>query len=173
MPGDPDARIEGRDSGDGAVLTARSQPGNAPGPAAAPGLVEHFFRHEYGRLVAMLTRRAGVRHVEIVEDAVQSALMAALTEWTAHGLPGDPGAWLYRVAYNRLIGDLRQKAGRLRILERAAGDIAESTDQVKENQIGRVSCTIHMQCAPLCASIKRTPGSRSPSISFHKSRIIS
>lgn len=50
--------------------------------------------------------------------------MAALTAWTAEGLPEDPGAWLYRVAYNRLTGALRQDAGRLRLLERAAKDWA-------------------------------------------------
>ena len=79
----------------------------------APGLVEHFFRHDYGRLVAMLTRRVGVQHLELVEDAVQSALMSALTTWTEHELPNDPSAWLYRAAHNRLIQDLRQETGRL------------------------------------------------------------
>jgi RNA polymerase sigma factor (sigma-70 family) len=101
-------------------LTGELAPGY-PGATAAPGLVEHFFRHEYGRLVALLTRRVGVRHLARVEDAVQGALMAALTAWTGSGLPDDPGAWLYRVASNNLIGDLRRGAGRLRILERAAG----------------------------------------------------
>lgn len=90
-----------------------------PGVTAAPGLVEHFFRREYGRLVATLTRTAGVRHLELVEDAVQSALLTALAAWTAHGVPEHPGGWLYRVAYNNLIGELRQKTDRLRILERA------------------------------------------------------
>ena len=107
-------------------MTGRLEPGDRPGPPAAPGLVEHFFRHEYGRLVALLTRKAGVRHLELVEDAVQGALLAALTVWTAQGLPDDPGAWLYRVAYNNLIGDLRRNADRRRILERAADDIAGS-----------------------------------------------
>lgn len=93
-----------------------------------PGLVEHFFRHEYGRLVAMLTRISGLQHVEIAEDAVQTAVMTALTDWKSSGLPEDPGGWLYRVAYNRLIGDLRQKAGRLRILERAAEEVAGNDD---------------------------------------------
>ena len=41
-------------------------------------LGEHFFRHEYGRLVAMLVRRVGMRHLETVEDSVQSALLSAL-----------------------------------------------------------------------------------------------
>jgi len=50
--------------------------------SAAPVLVEHFFRREYGRLVALLTRKVGVRHIDVVEDAVQSALLAGLTAWT-------------------------------------------------------------------------------------------
>lgn len=102
--------------------------GDRSGATGAPGLVEHFFRHEYGRLVALLTRRVGVQHLHLVEDAVQGALLAALTAWTAHSRPDDPGAWLYRVAYNNLIGDLRRTAGQLRILERAVDAGAESGD---------------------------------------------
>jgi predicted RNA polymerase sigma factor len=109
-------------------LTGGPERGRHPDATAAPGLVEHFFRHEYGRLVAVLTRKAGVRHIHLVEDAVQGALLAALTAWTAQGLPEDPGAWLYRVAYNNLIGDLRRTAGRLRILERAVDALAGSGD---------------------------------------------
>jgi RNA polymerase sigma-70 factor (ECF subfamily) len=105
-------------------LEARSQ----TAAAGAPGLVEHFFRHEYGRLVAMLARMAGVRHLEIVEDAVQAALMTALTAWAAKGLPDDPPAWLYRVAHNHLVGELRRRAGRLRILQRTAEDLAGNGD---------------------------------------------
>jgi RNA polymerase sigma factor (sigma-70 family) len=83
---------------------------------ATTGLVEHFFRHEYGRLVSQLVNKVGVRHVELVEDAVQSALAAALTAWVATSLPRDPSAWLYRVASNELLGALRKDAGRRRIL---------------------------------------------------------
>jgi RNA polymerase sigma-70 factor (ECF subfamily) len=89
------------------------------------GLVEHFFRHEYGRLVATLTRRVGVRHIDLVEDAVQSALMAALSAWTEQQVPNDPGAWLFRAAHNRLIQDLRRESGRLKILASSAGDLAD------------------------------------------------
>ena len=85
-----------------------------------PKLVEHFFRHEYGRLVAMLSRRVGVQHIEDVEDAVQSALMTALEAWTIAGLPDNPSAWLYRVAHNDLIGEFRRRTGRRRILEQDA-----------------------------------------------------
>jgi RNA polymerase sigma-70 factor (ECF subfamily) len=100
----------------------------SPDSVAASGLAEHFFRREYGRLVAILTRKAGVRHVDLVEDAVQTALMKALTAWVAKGLPENPGAWLYRVAHNHLIGTLRINAGRLRILETAADESMVATD---------------------------------------------
>ena len=83
-------------------------------------LVEHFFRHEYGRLVAMLSRRVGVKHLEAVEDAVQSALMTALENWKTVPLPDNPSAWLFRVAHNDLMGELRLRAGRRRILEQNA-----------------------------------------------------
>jgi len=102
--------------------------GDRSGVTAAPGLVEHFFRHEYGRLVALLTRKVGVRHLDLVEDAVQGALLAALTAWTAHGRPDDPGAWLYRVASNNLMGDLRRTTGRQRLLELAVDAGAERSD---------------------------------------------
>jgi RNA polymerase sigma-70 factor (ECF subfamily) len=67
------------------------------------------FRHEYGRLVAMLSRRVGVRHLEIVEDAVQHALLAAVESWPRTSVPDNPGAWLYRVAKNRFIDEIRRE----------------------------------------------------------------
>ncbi|MBI3396683.1 MAG: sigma-70 family RNA polymerase sigma factor, partial [Spirochaetia bacterium] len=83
-------------------------------------MVEHFFRHEYGRLVAILSCRVGVQYIEAVEDAVQSALMTALESWKIAGAPDNPSAWLYRVAHNRLMGELRQQTSRRRILEQNA-----------------------------------------------------
>src|SRR5437762_2329574 len=121
--------------GDGVLLTDTSNPSGLSGPStgsqdsfAASGLVEHCFRREYGRLVAILTHKVGVRHIDLVEDAVQTALMTALTSWVAKGLPEDPGAWLYRVAHNHLIGALRTDARRLRILEIAADELTVASD---------------------------------------------
>ena len=68
----------------------------------------------------MLSCRVGVQNIEAVEDAVQSALMTALRAWTHAGLPDNPSAWLFRVAHNELMGELRQQTGRRRILEQNA-----------------------------------------------------
>ena len=88
------------------------------GGVNAPSLVEDFFRHEYGRLVATLSRRVGLSSIEAVEDAVQSALTKALERWPTQGQPNDPSAWLFRVAYNELVGGFRKEAGRARAAER-------------------------------------------------------
>jgi RNA polymerase sigma-70 factor (ECF subfamily) len=82
---------------------------------ALPG--PKFFRHEYGRLVAMLSRRVGVHHLEAAEDAAQSALMAAAESWPVSGVPGNPSAWLFRVAHNSLLEELRRRARRDGLLE--------------------------------------------------------
>jgi RNA polymerase sigma factor (sigma-70 family) len=79
----------------------------------------HFFRREYGRLVAILARRVGVRHLAAVEDAVQAALEVAVTTWPRDGEPAEPGAWLYTVAHRRLLQELRQVRARARLIDAA------------------------------------------------------
>jgi hypothetical protein len=137
MPGDIDARIERRDPGDGALLTGGSEPGSRPGPAAVPGLVEHYFRHEYGRLVAMLTRMAGVRHVEIVEECERPAKRSKCPgKFLRSSLVSIPGPWS---GGSRVVARSRQgpggaaRAGDARsgrtapqpVVERAAGSLSE------------------------------------------------
>ena len=64
------------------------------------------FRHEHGRLVAILSRRFGAQHQESCEDAAQAALLRAVETWPRTGEPNDPGAWLYRVAHNHVVDAL-------------------------------------------------------------------
>jgi len=77
--------------------------------AAPPALVEHFFRHEAGRLQARLTRRFGAARLEEVEDAIQIALERALGNWAKRGIPENPAAWLTRVATNDLLDRIRRQ----------------------------------------------------------------
>ena len=91
-------------------------------------LVEHFFRHEYGKLVAVLSCRVGVEHLEDVEDAAQAALMSALEHWTISGQPDNPSAWLFRAAQNHLLDELRTGSRRRRILQQNANDHASPVE---------------------------------------------
>ncbi len=97
-------------------------------------LVEHFFRREYGRLVATLARQLGEQHLEIAEDAAQSALMAALESWARGSVPSNPSAWLFRVAKNEALQELRTRARRGRILraETEAGTVLGSLAEPTE-----------------------------------------
>jgi RNA polymerase sigma factor (sigma-70 family) len=74
----------------------------------APELPEHWFRRELGRLVSILSRRFGLHRMELCEDAAQTALLQATQAWSSK-LPDDPGAWLYRVAHNHVLDELRRE----------------------------------------------------------------
>lgn len=63
-------------------------------------LVEHFFRHETGRLHGALIRLLGVQNLALAEDVAQEAMLRALRTWSMGGLPANPSAWITRVAMN-------------------------------------------------------------------------
>jgi RNA polymerase sigma factor (sigma-70 family) len=77
-------------------------------PEPVAPLVEHFFRREAGRLVAVLTRFFGWRNFDLVEEMVQATLLDALQSWRARGIPDNPSAWIHRVARNKILDSLRR-----------------------------------------------------------------
>src|SRR5271168_1682078 len=90
-------------------------------------LVEHFFRHEFGRLCAVLTRSLGVRRLDLVEDVVQTALLQALETWSRRGVPEDPAGWLYRTARNLAIDSWRRDQTLARALPHLADEAERHT----------------------------------------------
>lgn len=103
MPDQPSAWRERRDP------RARLALKHVIDPKSPSALPEHYFRHESGRLVSVLSRRFGVHRVELCEDAVQTALLRAVQLWAERGQPDDKSAWLYRVAVNEMLGALRRE----------------------------------------------------------------
>jgi RNA polymerase sigma factor (sigma-70 family) len=71
--------------------------------------VDALFRHESGKMVASLTRFLGLSYLELVEDAVQEALLKAARQWPYRGIPEQPTAWLWQVAKNQAIDRLRRE----------------------------------------------------------------
>src|SRR6185312_7412391 len=70
---------------------------------------EHFFRHEFGRMVAALTRLFGVRNLALAEDVTQDAFCRAMETWKLRGPPENPSAWLMATARNRAVDILRRE----------------------------------------------------------------
>lgn len=79
------------------------------GADAARG-IEQVFRAEHGRLVAGLIRRFG--DIDLAEESLGDALVAALQTWPEQGRPPNPGAWLATTAANRAIDRLRRESTR-------------------------------------------------------------
>jgi RNA polymerase sigma factor (sigma-70 family) len=69
----------------------------------------HLFRHESGKMCAVLVKLFGLNQVQIAEDIVQETLISAFEAWKSHGIPDNPRAWLYRVAKNKTIDFLRRE----------------------------------------------------------------
>lgn len=74
--------------------------------------VEGLLRELAPRTLAALTRRYG--HFDLAEDAVQEALLAAATSWSAGPVPDNPAGWLTTAATRRLTDLLRSEQARRR-----------------------------------------------------------
>ncbi|MBB3226520.1 RNA polymerase sigma factor (sigma-70 family) [Luteibacter sp. Sphag1AF] len=74
--------------------------------------INELWRIESPRLIAGIARM--VRDVGLAEELAQDALVAALEQWTAQGVPDRPGAWLMTTAKHRAIDRIRRErmAGR-------------------------------------------------------------
>jgi RNA polymerase sigma factor (sigma-70 family) len=84
----------------------------------ANGSVEGLLRELTPQVLGALVRRYG--RFDACEDAVQEALLAAVTRWPVEGTPEDPRAWLVTVASRRLIDEWRSETARRRREESSA-----------------------------------------------------
>ena len=71
-------------------------------------IVDHLFRHESGKMIAVLTRIFGIHNLEMAEDVVQEAFLKATQIWK-FDLPDNPSAWLMKVAKNKALDVIRRQ----------------------------------------------------------------
>ena len=76
--------------------------------ARTQAAIETVIRLESARLIAGLARYTG--DIGLAEDLAQDAVVAALEQWPAEGVPRNPGAWLMTVAKRRAIDFFRRNA---------------------------------------------------------------
>ena len=102
MGGNPEAGDEGRPrAGDG--LGGTRPPGSDSAAAVADA-----HRREWAFVLAATARVAG--DIDLAEECVQDAYVAALDAWSRQGVPRNPGAWLTTAARRRAIDALRREA---------------------------------------------------------------
>ena len=88
--------------------------------ARARAAIETVIRLESARLIAGLAHFTG--DIGLAEDLAQDAVVAALEQWPADGVPRNPGAWLMTVAKRRAIDLFRRN----RELEKRYAQIGRS-----------------------------------------------
>jgi RNA polymerase sigma factor (sigma-70 family) len=82
-----------------------------------PG-IEDLLRPLAPQVLGSLVRRYGM--FDLCEDAVQEALIAAVTQWPSQGVPEQPRSWLLTVASRRLIDEIRSESARRAREDRSA-----------------------------------------------------
>jgi len=75
-------------------------------PVGIERTIDAIWKMEAARIIGGLARI--VRDVGLAEDLAQDALVAALEQWPARGIPPGPGAWLMATAKHKAIDRLRR-----------------------------------------------------------------
>jgi RNA polymerase sigma-70 factor (ECF subfamily) len=82
-------------------------------------VVEAVFRAKYGELCSSLLGVLGYQRFDLVEEALQTAFGRALERWPQSGMPANPAGWLYAVARNICLEELRHAE----VVDRASGEL--------------------------------------------------
>ncbi|PRZ40806.1 RNA polymerase ECF family sigma subunit [Antricoccus suffuscus] len=125
------------------------------------GAIGAVWRIESARVIAAVARM--VRDVGLAEDFAQDALVAAMEQWPASGVPDNPGAWLTATAKRRAIDHIRRAKnldGKYAVLARDLQEHDEGleTDVVErlDDQIGDdLLRLVFVSCHPVLSTESR------------------
>ena len=116
--------------------------------------IETLFRTERGRVLATVVRL--VRDLDLAEDAVQEAFIAAMRQWPDEGWPGNPVAWLVSCARFKAIDQLRRRtllqesqpeiAARIAALEASRHELSER--EIQDDQLRLILACCHPALDP-------------------------
>ena len=115
------------------------------------GAIIAAWRAESARLVGALTRMT--RDVGLAEDLAQDALVAALEQWPAAGVPENPIGWLMTTAKRRAVDHFRRAENlrrKVAELEHASGgeedampDLDAQVDHIEDDVLRLIFLTCH------------------------------
>ena len=130
---------------------------------ATDRLLARILREESGPLVAQLSRRFG--DFDLAEEAVQSAVLEALTSWRRDGPPHRPAAWLQVAAQRNALDGVRRRSRQRALAERAepTAEPASGTD----DRLALLFACCHPALAPearLALTLRAVVGLTTPQI---------
>ncbi|MEU7902263.1 sigma-70 family RNA polymerase sigma factor [Actinoplanes sp. NPDC049118] len=111
--------------------------------------IDAVWKLESARIIAGLMRI--VHDVGLAEELAQDALITALEQWPAEGVPDNPGAWLTAIAKRRAVDHIR----RARLHERKAEAYARELDRPPEPERDDVLRLMFISCHPVLPTESR------------------
>ena len=97
----------GGDAAGGDAVAGPATAGKAVVANVVADAVADAHRREWAFVLAATARVA--RDIDLAEECVQDAYVAALDAWSRNGVPRSPGAWLTTAARNRALDALRRQ----------------------------------------------------------------
>ncbi|TGL93140.1 RNA polymerase subunit sigma [Leptospira barantonii] len=70
--------------------------------------LKHLFQREFSKMVAVISNKFGLEHIETAEDIVSETFLVAAENWGIKGVPKNPTAWLYVVAKQKTLHHFRR-----------------------------------------------------------------
>lgn len=120
--------------------------------------LKHLFQQEFTKMVAVISKRFGLQHIEIAEDIVSETFLLATETWETKGIPANPAAWLYTVAKQKTLSYFRRNKifedkvipaiNRQQELSDHSEDLSFSPQNIKDSQLQMLFAI----CTPAIAS---------------------
>ncbi|MEM8687158.1 MAG: RNA polymerase sigma factor [Pseudomonadota bacterium] len=118
-------------------------------PQNAQSVITRLVREEWGRVLSALM--SFCRDLDLAEDALQEALLAALKSWPVDGVPKVPRAWLLVTAKRRAIDRMRRntnfdrKRSEYEVLQSLSGapDTEEADQPIPDERLKLVFICCH------------------------------
>lgn len=120
--------------------------------------LKHLFQQEFMKMVAVISKRFGLQHIEIAEDIVSETFLLATETWETKGIPANPAAWLYAVAKQKTLSYFRRNKifedkvipaiNRQQELSDPLRDLNFSQENIKDSQLQMLFAI----CTPAIAS---------------------
>jgi RNA polymerase sigma factor (sigma-70 family) len=123
----------------------------ASGAITVARILDDIARADRGRLLSALIAR--LSSFSLAEDALQDAMISAMSHWTRSGIPSAPDAWLLQVAFRKGIDRIREAKARRRMADDLApvspGEVShDEPDMIPDERLRLVFTCCHPALEP-------------------------
>jgi len=122
----------------------------ASGAVAATKALESLVRNDRGRLLSALIARLG--NFQLAEEALQDAMISAVSHWARNGVPHAPHGWLLQAAYRKAIDRIRQNGSETRKIDAlrplTANSVEYERDDIPDERLRLIFTCCHPALEP-------------------------